>query len=518
MDKFAIIGISIRVPGANNPKDFLNNLLAGRNEFRKLTEDEINNSPYRDDDMFVPVTSGIENPFKFDAHFFEMNEREARITDPQQRLFLKCCYEALEDGGITGDKSKRIGVFASVSQSSYLINNLNSSNGKFDYQISIGNEPGFCATRVSYKLNLTGPSLTVQSGCSSSLTGLKIACQNIKDKSCDLALVGGASISFPLSSGYSYKEGTTFSRSGHLRPFDKQADGMIKGDGCGVIVIERLSQATREHRHVYAIIDGVGINNDGNEKVGYTAPSIRGEQAAISSAIDQAGISSDDIDYIETHGTGTSLGDPIEIQALNNAYQFTKRHMIGSVKANIGHLDSASGIIGIIKTALALDRGVIPKSIGFRDPNPQARMDKNNVYVEADHNVELSKGEIHYAGVSSFGIGGTNVHVILESPTVPFPSMISIDHPVTIRISARTIKDLKNYKSKLISFLKSNNDISLFDVAKTLNEGRKKYRYIEKYQGNNIKDIICHLSNNITVNDTETIGPGNYSICQIFIG
>ena len=491
MSKFAIIGMAGRFPEADTPDELFENLLKGKSSFRPLTTEEIENSPYSRDNNFVPITSTLKNVYGFDNELFKMSGSEAKITDPQQRIFLKCCYEALEDSSEI-NSNKRIGVFGSSAQSSYLISNIFASRGidnRFDYSTFIGNETDFNATRVSYKLNLNGPSLSIQSGCSSALVALNEACQNINCGTCYIALVGGVSITFPLASGYSYNEGSTFSKSGQLRPFDESADGMIKGDGCGVIVIKPYDEALKDQNNIYAVISGVGISNDGNSKVGYTAPSIRGEKEAILMAIKNSKINPEDISYIETHGTGTKIGDPIEARALFQSYNFKTPHQIGSVKANIGHLDTASGIVGLIKGALILKNSVIPKSIGFNSENPQANLKKYNLYVNSQENTNLATESKNYVAVSSFGIGGTNVHVILENDIFSSDYQSNKEKTYTVQISAKNEKSLDDYRYKLADYLEKNPDIELSDIARTLNMGRKHYKNRYNFVANSTKEL-----------------------------
>ncbi|MGT2929503.1 beta-ketoacyl synthase N-terminal-like domain-containing protein [Streptococcus dentasini] len=510
MRKYAIIGIAGRFPDANTPAQFFDNLLMGKSSFRKLSSTEVEESPYSQDEHFIPVTSTIDNVYGLDIDLFKMTAAEARLTDPQQRIFLKCCYEALEDASHVNSKD-RIGVFASSAQSSYLISNIFRNKGldiRFDYSTYIGNETDFNATRVSYKLNLTGPSMSVQSGCSSALVALNEACRNIDLNTCDLALVGGVSITFPLASGYSYKEGTTFSRSGQLRAFDKDADGMIKGDGCGVVVIKPYDRALSDNDNIYAVISGIGINNDGNNKVGYTAPSVRGEYAAIKDALISSGINPEHIDYIETHGTGTKIGDPIEVRALSKAYNFQTPHRIGSVKSNIGHLDTASGIIGLIKGALILKNNIIPKSIGFTSENPQANLESSRLFVDTQENIKLPQNRKNYVGVSSFGIGGTNVHVILESCLSTENSKKEELENYVLQISAKSKVSLDSYRNKLAVFLENHSELKLIDITRTLNEGRKSFENKYNFEAANIPELVRKLYNNETTDRNLSIVQG----------
>ena len=501
MNKYAITGIALRFPQANSPQELFNNLLKGKTSFRHLTSKEYDKSPYRNDENFIPITSSIEHPLNFDKDFFNMSGLEAKITDPQQRIFLTCCYEAMEDASLFENSKQKIGVFASTAQSTYLLNQIlaiKANSKKFDYSTFIGNVTDFNPTRVSYKLNLTGPSMAIQSGCSSSLVALNEACQNLHNNYCDAAIVGGVSIAFPLNSGYSYKNGSTFSKSGNIRPFDKDADGMVTGNGCGVIVIKELQKAKLNGDHIYAVISGIGITNDGNSKIGYTAPSVHGEKSAIQMALKNSNINPEDIDYIETHGTGTKLGDEIELRALDQAYNFHSPHQIGSLKSNIGHLDTASGIAGLIKAALILQHNKIPRSVNFNSPNPQ--LESSNLFIESHKNINLTPKRKHYVGVSSFGIGGTNMHVILENDLNSSSSKSYDKQDFVIQVSAKNTYSLQSFKSKLLNYLEQHTNLRIEDIARTLNYGRKEFKLKECYIANSTKDFIEKLKDSYTTN------------------
>lgn len=495
MTKYAIIGMSGRFPGSNNIDDFFNNLLLGKCSIERLNDMQISESPFSGNRKFIPVTASFDDADYIDAPFFGMSSSEAKVIDPQQRIFLKCCYEALEDAACSPQKSPdRIGVFGSSAISSYLLNNVMKSSkwtDMFNYSNFIGNQNDFTATRVSYKLNLTGPSLTVQSGCSSSIVAVSAACSSLKNGYCDVALAGGVSITYPRNSGYIYSEGTPFSSTGKIRPFDDTANGMVKGDGCGVIVIKLLEDALKDKNSIYSVIDGIGVNNDGNRKVGYAAPSVSGERSAISEAIKNAKIDPNQVDYIETHGTGTPLGDPIEIRALSQAYNFKASHQIGSVKANIGHLDSASGIVGLIKGSLILHHNIIPKSIGFETANSNINFEKAKLFINSEVNEQLDYKKTHYVGVSSFGIGGTNAHVILESGK----KLHSLDdeQEYLIPLSSKNKVALREYIYRFTNFLQNHEQISLKDVSKTLVYGRNDYEVKKVFIAKSVNTLLKKL-------------------------
>lgn len=477
MKKMAIIGMSGRFPDAEDVDQFFSNLLSGRKSVKELTKAEKQESPFSSFQNFVPVASTIKGATSFDNDFFKISNIEAESTDPQQRVFLTCCYEALESSGYLGLENN-VGVFGSSSLSSYHLNKVaNDANWKpgFNYADFIGNDPSSLATRVAYKLNLIGPAETIECGCSSSLAAVCTACNSINNNECDMALVGGVSISFPQYSGYNYVEGSTMSKDGQILPFDKNASGIVKGDGCGVILIKPFELAKKDRDQIYAIIDGFGISNDGNHKVGYTAPSEIGETAAINQAVKMANIRTEDIDYVETHGTGTRLGDPIEIRGIGRAYKFKKDHLIGSVKANIGHLDAAAGIVGLIKVALILKNNIIPKSIGVKRLNPNLNLQKQNLKIETKHNIPIDPNSKHYCAVTSLGIGGTNVHLILENYVSDSPSYEGGNKQFEIPISAKTNESLYKQIVRITEFIRKNKQLSLSKVVNTLIYGRVRY-------------------------------------------
>ncbi|MDP4183345.1 MAG: beta-ketoacyl synthase N-terminal-like domain-containing protein, partial [Bacillota bacterium] len=433
----AIVGLSARVPGAKDIDQFWKNLCDGVESITTISDDEIMEEGISPELLknpnYVKAWGVLEDVDKFDARFFGYNPREAIILDPQQRIFLEESWKALENAGYDSEKFKGlIGTFASVGMNTY-INNLSSDNGPKNvannYQIMINNDKDFLATRVSYKLNLEGPGLTVQTACSSSLVAVHLACQSLINGECDMALAGGVSIRLPQKTGYIYQDGMILSPDGHCRAFDENARGTIGGNGAGVVVLKRLKDAIEDGDTISAVIKGSAINNDGNLKVGYTAPRVEGQASAIAIAQRKAGVDPQSITYIETHGTGTPLGDPIEMEALNKVFgKKTEKKLfcaIGSVKTNVGHLDSAAGVTGLIKTVLALKNKIIPPSLNFERPNPKIDFHNSPFYVNTNiKEWKSSSGEPLRAGISSFGIGGTNAHVVLEEGPLPERSLV----------------------------------------------------------------------------------------------
>ena len=402
----------------------------------------------------APALDSID---EFDAEFFGYSPREARLMDPQHRLFLECAWSALECAGYPPDSCQALtGVYAGSSLSSYLLYNilpnLRDPHAEDTFQVMIGNDKDFLCTRVSYKLNLRGPSITIQTGCSTSLVAIHLACQSLLGYQCDMALAGGVSVQVPARTGYLYQSGGLTSPDGHCRAFDAKAEGTLFGSGAGVVVLKRLSDALADHDSIYAVIKGSAVNNDGNLKVGYTAPSVAGQASVIRSAHALAGTDPESIGYVECHGTGTVLGDPIEIQALTDA--FTNRTQakaicaVGSVKTNVGHLDAAAGIAGFLKAVLALKHKALPPSLHFESPNPRIEFDKSPFRVNSKFSPWVTEGAPRRAAVSSFGIGGTNAHIILQEAPIPAGAQPSREYKLLL-LSARTKNALEQQTMNL---------------------------------------------------------------------
>ncbi|HEX2925663.1 MAG TPA: amino acid adenylation domain-containing protein [Ruminiclostridium sp.] len=484
----AVIGLSGRFPGAANTGEFWKNLCNGVESIRHFTDEEVIEEGVDPEAVkkagYVKAWGALEDIDKFDANFFGYNPREAEVLDPQQRIFLEEAWKALENAGYDAGKYQgSIGVFASVGMNTY-IRNLDGRNGSqglaSDYQVMISNDKDFLATRVSYKLNLEGPSVTVQTACSSSLVAVHLACQNLINKECDMALAGGVSIRLPQKSGYLYQEGMILSPDGHCRAFDEKSKGTVGGNGAGIVVLKRLDDAIADGDCISAVIKGSAINNDGALKVGYTAPRIDGQAGVIMEAQAKAGIDPETITYIEAHGTGTPLGDPIEIEALRQA--FSKKTdkkgfcAVGSAKTNIGHLDSAAGVTGFIKTVLALRNRMIPPSLNYSKPNPKIDFENSPFFVNTELKEWKNTSNPLRAGVSSFGIGGTNAHVVLEEA----PAVIDEkrEHKDCLLVfSAKTNSALDRLTADFAKHLKTNTDINMADAAYTLQIGRKEMEF-----------------------------------------
>ena len=489
LGQIAVVGMSARFPGARNAEQFWTNLRDGVESVSYFTDEELAAEGIPEalysNPKYVRAKAILEDVEMFDAAFFGINPREAQIVDPQHRFFLECAWEALENAGYDPEKYEgRIGIFASESLSTYFLLHLMSNQKLMEtmgnMQMALGNDRDFFATRVSFALNLTGPSVVVQSACSSSLVSVHVACQSLLNGESDMALTGGASISLPQNVGYMHEEGGISSPDGHCRVFDAKAGGTLGGNGVGIVLLKRLGDALADGDHIHAVIKGSAINNDGSDKIGYTAPGIEGQAKVIAEAMAIASVEPSSVGYVETHGTGTHLGDPIEVAALTKAFRGGTDQKgfcaIGSVKSNFGHLDAAAGVAGLIKAVLALEHRMLPPSLHFEEPNPQIDFAGGPFYVNAALAAWDSPGAPRRAGVSSFGIGGTNAHVVLEEA----PESVSGDarRPAQLLLlSARTEGALERAAAMLGERLGQADAPGLADVAYTLQVGRRGFAH-----------------------------------------
>lgn len=485
----AIVGIAGRFPRASTIDVFWQNLQDGLECVSFFSDEEVEASGVEptliNDPYYVKAAAILEDAEWFDASFFGFTPREAEIMDPQHRLVLECAWQALESAGYDPEKYKgSIGVYAGASMNTYLSSNLYSNPDILklmgDYHIMLGNDKDFMPTRVSYKLNLKGPSVNVQTACSTSLVAVCQAYQSLLNYQCDMALAGGVSLRFPQKAGYLFQEGGIRSPDGHCRAFDNEAKGTVGGEGVGIVVLKRLEDALAEGDSIYSVIKGAAINNDGSLKVAYTAPSVAGQAEVISMAQALAGIDAETITYVEAHGTGTALGDPIEIAGLTKAFSASTGSKgfcaIGSVKTNIGHLDAAAGIAGLIKTSLALQNKLLPPSLHLKQPNSKIDFAKSPFYVNAELSEWRAEDTPRRAGVSSFGIGGTNAHVVLEE--APFIKTCEASRPWhLLMLSAKSSSALDVATNNLVEHLTNNADLKLADVAYTLQVGRRAFDY-----------------------------------------
>jgi amino acid adenylation domain-containing protein len=485
--EIAIIGMAGRFPKAGNIEEFWQRLSRGDECISFFTDEELAESGIApgvlSDPDYVKAGGVLEGADLFDAAFFGFHPREAELMDPQHRAFLECAWHALEDAGYDSARyGGHIGVFGGAGLNTYLyeVSPTLSNSSALRYQAFIGNDKDFVTTRVSYKLNLKGPSVNVQSACSTSLVAVHLACQSLLAGECDMALAGGVAIRAPHKQGYFYEEGGILSPDAHCRAFDKDAQGTVFGSGVGIVVLKPLASALADGDHVYAVIKGSAINNDGGLKLGYTAPSVDGQAEVISEALTVSGIEPETITYVETHGTGTPLGDPIEVAALQEAFRGrgAKKQFcaIGSVKTNIGHLDTAAGITGLIKTVCALRHGLLPPSLNFKEPNPKIDFANSPFYVNTQLAEWRANGTPRRAGVSSFGIGGTNAHVILEE--APPAASSGASRPWRLlMLSAKTSGALEKATQNLAEKLKGDDALDLADVSYTTQIGRQVFTH-----------------------------------------
>ncbi|HEU4728310.1 MAG TPA: type I polyketide synthase, partial [Kofleriaceae bacterium] len=479
-NRVAIIGMAGRFPRAADVDTLWTNLQAGVEGISTFSVDELRAAGVSEALLaqpgYVRAKGVLEGADQFDAGFFGLSPREAEIMDPQHRVFLECAWEALETAGYDPQAfTGRIGVFAGASMNTYLLMNLISNRRAIEalgpYQTQLASDKDFLATRASYKLGLRGPAVAIQTACSTSLVAVHMACQSVLSGECDIALAGGVSINVPLRNGYLHETGGILSPDGHCRAFDARAAGTVISNGVALVVLRRLRDAREHGDAIDAVIRGSAINNDGSLKVGYTAPSVEGQAEVIAEALGIADVEPDTVGYVETHGTGTALGDPIEIAALTRAFrERTERRgfcAIGSIKTNLGHLDAAAGATGLIKAALALRHRAIPPSLHFEQPNPELALDTSPFFVNATHRAWDSDGAPRRAGVSSFGIGGTNAHVVLEeAPPAPAGGPSRPWH--VLPISGRSAPALAAATERLADHLERCPELDLADVGFTL--------------------------------------------------
>lgn len=500
--EIAIIGMAGRFPGADDIDTFWDNLVAARESIGQLDPDMLRANGVSEallaDPEYVKAGGVMADADCFDAGFFGFSPREAEVLDPQQRVFLECAWHAMEDAGYDPDRtSLPVGVFGGAGMNGYLLNLYADPaiRGQVSpYELYVGNDKDFLATRVSYKLNLNGPSLSVQTACSSSLVAVHVACQSLIAGECDMALAGGVAVSRQL--GYRALQGGIYSADGHCRPFDASAGGTVGGNGVGIVVLKRLEDALADNDRIDAVIRGSAINNDGAIKVSYTAPQVDRQADVIRDALLMADVSADSIAYVEAHGTGTPMGDPIEATALTQAFRGdTQRKAycaLGSVKSNIGHLDAAAGVAGLIKTALALKHARLPASLHFDSPNPQIDFDNSPFRVNAQTRDWPTSDQPRRAGVSSFGIGGTNAHVVLEAAPERVESQASGQAQI-VPLSAKDPQALQHMARRLADRLEADPAQSLDDIAFTLQQGRKALPWRLSVCAEDASDAITRL-------------------------
>lgn len=486
----AIIGMAGRFPGANHVQDFWKNLIEGKDSISKFSKEQMSSeipSELKDDPRYVCAAGVLDQPFGMDAAFFGISPSEAKLMDPQQRVLLETAWSALEDAGYSPQHeiTERTGIYAGVEDNTYYRTEIQAfpdaekRAGRFS--VMTGNEKDFVALKIAHQLNLKGPAISVHTACSTSLVAVIMACRSLRSGDCDMALAGGASVHFPTPEGYYFQEGGIFSPDGCCRPFDRNAQGTVFTDGSGVVVLKRLSDAIRDKDHIYAVIKGGSINNDGADKASFSAPSVSGQSKCIANALRDSGVDPNTIQYVEAHGTATPVGDPIEVQGLRQAFApyVSKKQFcgLGSVKSNIGHTTTAAGVISLIKTTLALKNEILPASLYFSEPNPDLDLENSPFYICGTQRPWPRGKEVRRAGVSSFGIGGTNAHVILEEAPVVLKKTMGVAQMGQIRpfeilpVSAKSAQTRDEFMNRFAN----PNPQEIPDMAFTLQNGRAEF-------------------------------------------
>ncbi|HEX5001326.1 MAG TPA: amino acid adenylation domain-containing protein [Bacteroidia bacterium] len=499
-DGIAVIGMAGRFPGADNIEIFWQNLKDGKESTGFFSSDQLDPSlepAITNDPGYVKARGVLNDAGRFDAAFFGINPKLASLMDPQQRVFLEVCWEALENAGYSPGYKGLIGVYAGMGNNTYYFNNVLHHKAEIEkagsFMVMVANEKDYIATRVSHFMNLKGPGLSIHTACSTSLTAVSLACRDLWDSRCDMAIAGGVAITSPVYSGHLYQEGGMFSSDGHTRPFDAAASGTVFSDGAGTVVLKRYRDAVRDGDTVYAIIRGVGVNNDGSDKASFTAPSVEGQAVAIAMAQADAGVTADSISYVEAHGTATPLGDPIEVEALTQAFgnitSDKQKCLLGSVKSNFGHLTAAAGVAGLIKTVLALHHKLIPGTLHFKQANPRINFAESPFYVSSENLEWNQSSNPRRAGVSSFGVGGTNVHVVLEE--APPQQLSGPSRSVCLlTLSAKNSERLSEAGSKLEVFLREHPSVNMADAAYTLQTGRMAFAHRRFVVAGNVVQAI----------------------------
>jgi amino acid adenylation domain-containing protein len=511
--RYAVIGMACRFPGADNLDEYWQNLLDGRETVNFFGDDEISEEVDprdRNHPNYVKAKGIIDRCDEFDAEFFGITPTEAKLMDPQQRLMLQLAWNALEDAAIPpGDEQYRTGIFVGMNWAryfqQYVLPNKELLDNFGQFNAALANETDFLSTRISYKLNLTGPSVNVFTACSTGLVAIAQACASIEQRQCEIAIAGGVSVSTPVRSGYIYQEGGMLSRDGHCRPFDAEATGTTFNDGAGLVVLKRLDLAERDGDRIYATVRGYAVNNDGEAKASYTAPSVGGQVAVYQAAIENAGIPPESVGFIETHGTATPLGDPIEVEALARIYgndlDREGECVLGSVKSNIGHTIHAAGAASFIKTVLAVRNNQIPGTLFFKQPNPKLDLKKSGFHVNSETE-EWKLCGLRRAAVSSLGVGGTNAHIIVED--YPQNHCETEDRPdaygYPVLLSAKSAEALKLEIEEYRRFFENKGDsLSLRDVSYTSIAGRRQFSHRAVISGPTASAMASGIAENSNI-------------------
>ncbi|WP_340203712.1 beta-ketoacyl synthase N-terminal-like domain-containing protein [Ascidiimonas sp. W6] len=512
--EIAIIGISCRLPRIENWKEFWNSLTHETELLEFIKEEELSkkgiNLKKEKAKGFVNISSKVKNKDHFDAGFFNYTEKEAALMNPVHRIFHECAWQALEDSGYTikavdGEISLYAGSSSDLNWKLHAL--AQNTNKKVDnITLDLISSRNHLASLVSYNLNLKGPAFTIDTACSTSLSAVHLACRGLLFGEAKLAIAGGVSLSTNTQIGYYYNEGSIVSKDGYCRSFDNNATGTVFSEGAGMVVLKRLDEAIKDKDHIYAVIKGSAANNDGNRKTGYTAPSVEGQMECIRAALKIARVAPNTINYIEAHGTGTKLGDPIEIEALNLAFEkdTTFKCAIGSVKSNLGHTDTASGVVGLIKAALSLKHRQIPASLHMDTPNSEINFNEGPFYINTKlKSWEKNKETPRRAGISSFGIGGTNVHIILEESTDREVIGLDSEQKKLVLLSAKTKNSLHRNIRNLREFLEKNEHINMDDLSYTMAIGRDHFGFRKYFFFTSREELLKKLSSEDQVAEPE---------------
>ncbi len=530
-DTVAVVAMAGRFPEAPDLEIFWRNIRDGVESIRVFTDEELRAAGVQEarlsDPGYVKARAVLDDADLFDAWFFGYNPREAELIDPQQRLFLECAWVALERAGYDPARyDGLIGVWAGADRNEYL-ENLRSHPEIFaeagDFQLRLASDQNYLATRVSYKLDLKGPSVNVQTACSTSLVAVHEACAALCEQRCDMALAGSVSLGVPSVRGYLHQPGGILSPDGHCRPFDARAAGTVSASGVGIVVLKRLADAQRDGDLICALIRGTATNNDGARKVGYTAPSVDGQAEVIALAHAVAGVDPETITYVEAHGTGTALGDPVEVAALQQVFgEATERRQfcgLGSLKGNLGHLNATAGVGGLIKTALALRHRELPPSLHYQQPNPEIDFENSAFYVNAALKPWPStRAAPRRAGVSSFGIGGTNAHAVLEEAPPPSPAEAPSRPEQLLVLSAKTPAALTRAAENLAAYLEQHAEVSLADVAWTQQTGRAELEHRRTAVAASVAEACAALRGKRQASSIGQAVPGHHDVAFLFPG
>jgi len=528
LDSVAIIGIAVRMPKALTVPQFWENLINGKESISVFNQEELIKSGISPEAIahpnFIAAKGVMEEAEMFDAAFFGISPREAELMDPQHRVLMECAWDAMENAGYVSDEySGRVSIFTSAGMNTYLPFNLMSNPDLLEQvggvQLSIYCDKDFLPTRIAYSMNIRGPAIDIGTACSSSLVSTHLACQHLTTYQSDMALVGGITIHLPQISGHVHEPGAAYSPDEHCRPFDATPSGLIDGNGAAVIILKRVQDAIADGDQIYGVIKGSAINNDGSNKVGYSAPSIQGQAEVIIEAQANADVHPETISYVEAHGTATPLGDPIEVAGLTQAFRHgTQKNNfcgLGSVKSNIGHVDKAAGLAGLIKTTLALHHEMIPPSLHWKEPNPKLQLQDSPFYVvQTAQPWDRIPQQPRRAGISSFGVGGTNAHVILEEAPIREPGSIGRPNHI-ITGSAKSKAALDRKLQQLIQVFSKDTHLDIANIAYTLNTGRKSFNHRFSFRCSSHQEALQIIKSK---SFTETVSTGSSQVIFMFTG